>query len=185
MKDFVKDELPGVPLQEWMNECLANVPENKPFAWDAMIDQAIFARDYLAGLIDAETPDVISTHRSKSVRFPVYRYRSKGKYDRNGHFAEGEKLIVYMRGNLYDWKISVRSMDPILPPSGNTSMFRGFIDEGSRWESCYFEGFPEHLVFPAYGSDPKLTDNHRRWSAHIGNDHALWAVFKMIGDALR
>lgn len=157
----------GTPLQVWLRNKLTE-PKNHFFAWDAMVDQVCFVRDRLNWMLKAET-HVISTHMSKSVEFPVYRISNKEK-----------GFYLFLRGNLYDWKLSVLSTTPIMPPPGNSSMFRGFIDEASTrlLNRCYFEGFPEDLVFQPYAVDQS------RWSAMVGSDYSLWAVCALLSDAL-
>lgn len=126
----------------------------------------MFVRDVLANVLRGKVT-VIGTHRSKSVELPVY------------HIANG-RLSVFLRGNLYDWKMTVIASSPVLPPPGNESMFRGFDEEPFQYSlnSVYFEGFPAHLVLPPYSSS-----NRSEFSAAAKNDYALWAICKLLRDS--
>jgi hypothetical protein len=162
------------PLQEWFNNQRENTPDEmyyKKASWS----QIMFARDKLCGLISAGIEDyekrrdvvtVISEHKSKSVRLPVY------SFDR-----PDIGLRIIARDNFYDWKISVISDTPIIADFSGLFHTNPPIDPeytGDPLHSVYFEGFPKELVFGYYET------NQSKWSAEIGNDYELWAVLFLI-----
>lgn len=114
-----------------------------------------------------ESAVVISEHRSKSVRLPVY---SLTRMDIG--------LQLTLRDNYYNWKLSVDSKTPI------TADFSGLFHTtppiepdytGDPLNSVYFEGFPESRVFGYF------SDNNRQFSAEIHSSESLWtAVFLMM-----
>lgn len=164
--------MPATPLQEWIKTKCLEAPERnspvRPFHWDARDKQVVFVRDRISVMLQGEAT-VIGQHRSKSLDMPVYRIAN-------------DQICVFLRGNFYDWKITVVSRAPILPPRGNESMFRGFNEEPfeDSLSPVYFEGFPRHLVLPPYSET-----NRSQWSAAARNDHALWAICKLLTDALK
>src|SRR6185369_7381601 len=99
----------------------------------------------------------------KSVKLPVYQLSRPDL---------GLRLIL--RGNFHDWKLSVISNKPIA--ADFTGLFRTTPPthpkyHGNELASCYFEGFPEELVFGYYEPSDKC-----QWSAAIGGQQALWAT---------
>ncbi len=160
------DPAGATPLQEWFLIHCLTVPDRKPFFWDARDEQVMFVRDVLANVLLGEVT-VIGTHRSKSVELPVYCIANR-------------RMSVFLRGNFHDWKMTVIASRPVLPPPGNESMFRGFDEEPFQYSlnSAYFDGFPPHLVLPPYSSS-----NRSEFSAAAKNDHALWAICKLLRDS--
>ena len=172
-------------LKEWFNKQRENTPDEMYYK-NASSSQIIFARDSLCALISRGMPTgegysdedrllyekkrgivtVICQHISKSVALPVYNF------DRSDI---GLRMI--MRNNFYDWKLSVISDIPINADFDglfhtNTTLDPGYT--GNELLSCYFEGFPEDLVFGYYDL------NNSIWSASIGGDNALWTVLFLI-----
>lgn len=163
----------GIPLQEWISAQYIR----DEMRWKRGSEhQALFIRDTLQGIIgsgltyyqrqQAPIARVISTHMSKSIVLPVVAF------DRPDL---GLRIVV--RNNFYDWKISVITEEPLVadfeclfftmpPPEGRSDMM----------SSCYFEGFPEELVFGYYG-----TSDGRSWSAEVSNsDWRIASVFHAI-----
>jgi hypothetical protein len=165
---------PGDPLQEWFNVQRESTPDE--MLWKgASGQQVMFARDDLRYLVAAGLDyedarnicTVISTHRSKSVELPVYCWSRPDI---------GLQLVA--RGNFYNWKLSVLSAAPI--NADFSALFKTTPPiapdyTGDPLSSCYFEGFPEDLIFGYYEPSDK-----RRWSAEIGGDHGLWTTFFLL-----
>lgn len=161
-------------LQDWMNE-------NQSYP-----AQALFVRDRIAALfcsgLSPENGDhlnvfknvvqVISTHRSHSVSLPVYSLT-----------REDIGLRIVLRNNGYNWKLSVISDKPITadlttlfhtkPP---TKAQRDW--SGDDIASCYFEGFPEDLIFRY------MSQNSKKFSACISGDNELWTTLFLILSSL-
>jgi hypothetical protein len=162
----------AVPLQDWF---MAHKIKDEMLWKDSAHYQIMFARDTLCALIGrdlkypkcCEIVTVISTHWSKSIELPVY------KYDRSDI-----GLQLYLRNNFFDWKLSVVSEQPI------RSNFAGLFHTtspvepeytGNELASCYFEGFPADLIFGYY----EETDG-RKWSAAITHDFLLWSTMFIL-----
>jgi hypothetical protein len=175
MSNDMNDRAINEPLQDWFNAQREATPDEM-FYKEASGSQIMFVRDDLrylvaSGLYYEEAKDicrVISHHTSKSVKLPVYQLSRPDL---------GLRLIL--RDNFYDWKLSVISETPIV--ADFSGLFRTTPPiareyTGCELASCYFEGFPEELVFGYYEPSDK-----RRWSAAIGGRNALWTtVFLMM-----
>ena len=137
--------------------------------------QIMFMRDTLSRVIagKGKTSEevesactVIGTHTSKSIKLPVYRLENKEK-----------GLVIILRDNFHNWKMSVISEIPIVRD------FQIFYDTppiepdytGDELHPVYFEGFPEDLIF----GYQKESDG-RKWSAEISNNYDLYFVIKTI-----
>lgn len=165
-----------VPLQEWINA--QNVSEEM-FWKSAWRQQVMFVRDVLTGLVGwgvdhedrKKMTHVISDHTSKSIRLPVYQIQRP-------FFTPGRELTLVLRENFYNWKLSVISDEPILADFSGLFFTTPPVEPeytGNPLSSCYFEGFPEELVFKYYEETDKT-----RWSAEINGDEALWATVFLI-----
>lgn len=84
--------------------------------------------------------EVVATHTSKSTELPVYYIRGD-----NG-------IEAWMRGNYYNWQVSVRS--PVVIPD---VFFRLFDKEDSHEQlrSYLMEGFKEEWIFGPYSQNPQ------------------------------
>lgn len=165
-------------LQEWAHK---HVPSDDMLWKGGFGRQVLFLRDYVTHLVGSglywedrgEIVDVISTHRSKSILLPVCEYTRKDL-----------GLRIVLRNNFYDWKLSVVSERPVIAD------FAGLFHTtppvapdytGDDLRACYFEGFPESLVFGYY--EPS---NKRRWSACLGDGEyglmtTLFLIMKSLG----
>jgi hypothetical protein len=163
-------------LQRWVSEHVVKDEMLWKGAWG---DQIQFVRDTLVGLFSAglyyediaAIPDVISTHRSKSIELPVYELK-----------RSDIGLTLYLRGNFHDWKLSVVSERPI--EADFTGLFHTTppIDPdytGDSLHPVYFEGFPRELVFGYYEPSDK-----KRWSACIGGSYTVYTTVFLILRAL-
>jgi len=163
-------------LQAW---ALENDPEVKPgeersgkrtrpmHFWNS--SGIIFIRDdirrYLLGTIEEVVEErakviVISTHKSKGIVLPVMQFTWRD-------------IEFTLRCNFHDWKISVRSPEPLdidwksLLPNSDYLM-----------QAVYFEGFPEDLVFPLYyANDYMLTS---QFSTMLTTRFEVWTFFWLI-----
>ena len=179
-----------VPLQTWYDAWLEeHESTNLIYAksgGDVQLPQVHFVRDTLARLIwrgikyddipreperldCAVTAYVISEHRSKSVRLPVYSLERSGL-----------GLQIVLRDNYYNWNVSVVSERPV------AADLRGFVtdfrDEAERakyrprdcWGCCFFEGFPAELMLGPYSKD------RRKFSLWTNGDHELYALVRNL-----
>lgn len=112
---------------------------------------------------------VIGTHTSKSVLLPVYH-------------LQNAKLGVdfYLRGNFYDWKITVLSKYALTVDLASLAEVADTPKLRRALSSVYFEGFPEDLVRGPYSA------NHREFSISVATDyHAFTALFLILRAAER
>ena len=164
-------------LQEWFNKQRENTPDEMYFK-QASGSQIMYVRDALCYLIASGMADdvdvldrkkivtVISEHTSKSVKLPVYNF------DRSDI-----GLRIILRNNFYNWKISVISDVPIIADFDGLFFTSPPPDPGytgNPLSSCYFEGFPNELIFGYYDTNQSV------WSAEIGFDEKLWTVLFLI-----
>lgn len=158
------------PLQAWFN---ANQPADDLLWKDGLAEQVMFVRDRVAPLVGwglswevrrEGVAFVISTHRSKSVRLPVYELaRPDGA------------LRLILRNNFYDWKLSVISEVPLDCDFEHLFVTSKAEDRCNYLSGVYFEGFPGDLIFGHYDDSDR-----RRFSASIGGNHALWAAAFLV-----
>ncbi|HEX2679611.1 MAG TPA: hypothetical protein VHM19_23335 [Polyangiales bacterium] len=152
-------------LRKWFSD---HPVDDALYFKEARTEQAQFARA-LAGLLRT-APTVISTHVSKSVLLPVYHIE-----------RDDLGLALVLRGNFYNWKLSVISERPI------EANFDGLFKTtppvepdytGDALHPVYFEGFPRELIFSYYEPSDK-----RRWSAEIWDRYALWCAVYLVAKA--
>lgn len=126
-------------LKDWIAN---NEPAERMFFAGPAKKQFVFLSDDIAkALYDDETTAersmlVVSTHTSKSIRLPVVE---AWLTVRDRHAAR-----IVLRGNFYDWKVSVDARAPAYLDS------EGLFDVGREFSSCYCEGFPDGDVFGGY-----------------------------------
>ena len=184
-------ELHPDSLQAWINKTYLDEKgeekQNDLIYFKGALDQAIYVRDVLGANVcrgveyehrkDGSHVKVVSEHMSKSCPLAVYSLEPPGK---------GIRFVL--RGNFYNWKVSVISDKPIdIDPIG---LFRGDPPTAPRYAgdhlvSCYFEGFPGDLVFGYYSESDKM-----RFSVELGDREEVWAfIFLCLrsyeGDAWR
>jgi hypothetical protein len=113
------------------------------------------------------TAFVMGTHTSKSCEIPVY-----------GFERPDLGLTLIMRGNFYNWKLSVVSETPIELPQLKVLSYTEPPREpdytGDCLSSCYFEGFDSDWCFGYYEED------HRKFSMELYGRNALWTTIFMI-----
>jgi len=159
-------------LQKWITEQVIGDEMLWKGAWG---HQMAFARDIITHLVGAgldyweheNIPNVIALHRSKSILLPVYEFSRPDI---------GLRLIA--RENFYNWKLSVISEKPIEANFNGLFHTTPPVDPkytGNHLAPCYFEGFPEDLIFGYY--EPS---NKRKWSAEIWGDYPFYATIFLI-----
>ena len=152
-------------LQEWFNE---NTPDENLIFRQGLNDQVFFVRDILRNALCSSYEEyeqtelmVVSTHRSKSVLLPVYQVR---------HPSD---LILTMRYNFHDWKISVDAPRPVdINPA---SLF----SPNETISQCYLEGFPDDLGYGSYEDDPSC------FTAEVSDKYHLYVLVFLIRRALQ
>ena len=160
-------------LQKWINEQIVG----DQMLWKGAFGHQVgFVRDCICSLfghgLDYEdrekVPDVVATHRSKSIILPVYDLQRPDL---------GLRLV--MRNNFYNWKLSVISEKPIVADFSGLFHTTPPIEPdytGDPLSSVYFEGFPRDLIFSYYEPSDK-----KKWSAEIGGDYSLYTtIFLML-----
>lgn len=176
-----------VPLQEWFNTEVLDPKDAKaiaetgvrrpPRAGGPDDSQIMFIRDRILPLLvrdvgyeDRKRGDrqclVVSSHNSKSTKLPVYHIK-------------GDDCEVWMRGNYYDWKVSVRSSRPV---EDVLSLLSPLVSSGkdTAISDVYFEGFADEWIFGAWD------DNPREFSIELSYSfEPLWAFMYMLTERLR
>ncbi len=130
--------------------------------------QEVFMRDSVCNYLLHVPAFVISTHRSKSITLPVYGFTMRN----------GVKIIC--RDNFYDWKVSVQL--PYRPKEG-VIIPKDLVSDGYGKDiaDCYFEGFKEEWVFPAFNPD----DNEQlNFSIEVNNDYRLYTLLYHLSNLL-
>lgn len=162
-------ELP-LDLQTW---ALENEPENKSedgrpwHFWEG--SGILFIRDdivrYLLGTVKEIVEDglevmVISEHTSKRVKLPVMQFVWRD-------------IEFTLRYNYHDWKISVRSPEPL------EIDWKGLLPNSDYlMQAVYFEGFPEDLVFPLYYTNDYVLTS--QFSTMLTSRFKVWTFFWLI-----
>lgn len=125
-------------LTEWIKN---NYPKETMIGKSSFEHQINFFLFEIPRLISVSYADyitrpvkVISTHQSKSMKLPVCRYTLK-----NG-------VIIMLRNNLHDWKISVNCPDGITIDAD----FMDLFDPKKEILAVYCQGFKRDWVFDCY-----------------------------------
>lgn len=98
---------------------------------------------------------VVSTHKSKSTNLPVYKIKKNG-------------LEIILRGNYYDWKVSIKNETSIILPDMK-------IDTSKKINSVYCEGFKDSWVYDSYDNDDKQFTIELPY-----NEYKVYYFFKRI-----
>lgn len=110
---------------------------------------------------ETNLPMVISTHRSKSVKLPVYQIN-----------LEDYGIEMVLRNNFYDWKVSVKSEQPL------DFDFMGLFDPSKEWDDCFCEGFPKDKVYGSYSS------SCRQFTFEVNTHYELWTFAYLLSHYL-
>ncbi|MBP1308994.1 hypothetical protein JOD82_002014 [Paenibacillus sp. 1182] len=152
-------------LQLWATE---NKPPKDMHFYSAYWDQIMFVRDQLTSLIYGSIIDgepfrgVISDHVSKSVRLPVYLFEVKEL-----------QLRLILRGNFYDWKLSVESDKPVICDFGD------LIDGNKTWSHHYCEGFEHHWIYDSFHA------NNQQFTVELSDDFTLYTFIWLLLQSLK
>lgn len=131
-------------------------------------EQAIFVRDKICGNLLWTKGFVVSHHHSKSCFLPVYYTKM-----RNG-------IKVIMRGNFYDWKISVEIPEGYALPLGflpEDCLSHGMVEgKYEKIPSCYLEGFKEEWAYDAYNPEHPS----RKFTIETPDDVRLYVILHTL-----
>jgi len=171
LDDSAEEVNPSLPqLQEWINE---HLPNDQLIYSQAASDQMIWVRDRLASLFKIKGHDhrrgeeliiVPCSHTSKSALLPVYC----GEFSRP--IPVYGKTSVVMRGNFYDWKVTVRSGFELVLPTNQELFYNN--------EICpvHCEGFETEWVYPPYHPGT----NSQNFTVEVGTQEQLWTLIWLI-----
>lgn len=148
-----KEEKSYPLLLQWMRK---QEIDDKMIWKKAAEHQEIFVRDDLCASLLHTPVFVVSTHCSKSIELPVYRFMLH-----NG-------IIVTARENFYGWVVSIKSPFMVDLPE---DLVYGDEEDGKNGDvvDCYCEGFKSDWVYP-YGTKEvrlstfRVSDNFRLWA---------------------
>ena len=174
-----QDEIEKLDLPISLTEWICNVAvEDSPA--EASKRQAKFVRDEVTSIVvrtkrhdwqadPKGTPDrldnysqAVSLHWSKGCLLPVY-------------YIDARDTIgceFWLRNNWHDWKISVKSKDPV------PDVFHRLIQRGKSISDCYFEGFESEWIFGSYADDPS------EFSLEFNHDIELTTFLMMLYQAM-
>ena len=141
-------------LLQWMRSW--EIPETMHYL-KAAEHQACFVRDELCRDLLHVPVFVISTHHSKSIKLPVYRFRMQ-----NG-------IIVTMRDNFYGWVVSIKCPWEVNLPE---DIVHG--DAGKDVTCC--EGFSDDWVYPYSTERVRLT------TFRVDDEYRLFALFRELNN---
>ena len=141
-------------LLQWMRSW--EIPETMHYL-KAAEHQACFVRDELCRDLLHVPVFVISTHHSKSIKLPVYRFRMQ-----NG-------IIVTMRDNFYGWVVSLKCPWEVNLPE---DIVHG--DAGKDVTCC--EGFSDDWVYPYSTERVRLT------TFRVDDEYRLFALFRELNN---
>lgn len=133
-------------LREWFRGAL----EHRPEKWkSAAKPQIMFIRDDFHPLVNHSFHSrreiapirVAGKHTTKGVEFPVY------------YIPVPHRGALMMRGNYYNWQITVRAVRPVKDVFFGTKTLFDYNDERDMLKHVYFEGFEEQWVSGTYSED--------------------------------
>lgn len=114
----------------------------------------------------APSVNVVSSHTSKSVPLPVYRL-----WVQKEGFPGNVAAQIRMRGNFYDWKVSISAHRPL--DLVDDYLFNPEPDN-MYLNPVYFEGFEDNWVFPSYDED------NQKFSLMLNTEADLAVLFWQI-----
>lgn len=149
------------PIQAWYHE--NNPKETMKYA-ESMTNQFIFIRDEVGRIFgdSVKIIEAVSTHTSKSVLLPVYR------------FVVGDTEVI-ARCNFHDWKVSVWSKKELEFP------LNLLYKEGKEnISSCYCEGFKKEWILGSYES------NKKEFTVELApGEHHMWTFLFLLNEQLK
>lgn len=149
-------------IQDWFME---NEPSENMIYRKSYSNQWLFVRDTLPQVLfpnlqhekQRERLTVISTHMSKSIVLPVYEIN-----------IPEQGIILTMRNNFHDWKVSIESLHPI------PNRFDGLFNVKETFSSVLCEGFPSNKVFSSY------EENQKMFTIEIHDDYRLFTFLWLL-----
>lgn len=166
-----------IPINDWVR---ANNP-NSDLIWkNGLGEQVTFVRDHLYYLLTRsrdyewhkDNPvNVISTHTSKSVTLPVFEIITPEMVDGKTWNAHGLAARLILRGNFYNWIVTVESNTYI------HDRFRDLFDREHRVLPCYAEGFHTDWVHGPFAEDRK------NFTVNLGSKYEVWTFCWLLAHA--
>ena len=164
-REYYDNHLP-VGVAAWQR---VNKPEDRLIFKGAMYEQIEFVRDSICDRLvfsdvswdEHDEPLVISHHYSKSVKLPVFKIE-----------REDVGLVLIMRCNIYDWKITVESKKPI------ECDFMGIIDTEKPVNKFCCEGFPKDKIYGSYNQD------HSKFTVEIDSWYNVYTFIFLLKNYL-
>ena len=124
------------------------------------ISNMCFVRDTLCCYLLRVPVFVVSTHRSKSIKLPVYYFEM-----RNG-------IRAIMRGDFHDWVISLMTPFPVtLEDFCHGSGGKPYVGD---IHPCYAEGFKPSWIYPY------VKENARRTTFYVDGNYKLYTLFYLL-----
>ena len=164
LRDYYDKNLP-VDVDAWIR---VNEPNESLIYASGLGEQVCFVRDRLCGLLfpdyekwENNPPLVISTHRSKSVKLPVFKIN-----------LEEYGIEMILRYNFYDWKVSINSDKPL------EFDFMEVFNPKDVYSSCICEGFPKDKVYGSY------EQNHSQFTIEIDSNYDLYTFVFLLKNYL-
>lgn len=164
VRDYYDRHLP-VDATAWMR---VNKPDKNLIYAKGLNSQVCFVRDNLCPLFWPtyeewcnNPPLVISTHRSKSVKLPVFQIN-----------LEKYSIEMVLRYNFYDWTVSVKSDKPL------DFDYMGLFNPTKEISYLYCEGFPRSKVYGSY------EQSHSQFTIKINSYYDLYTFFFLLQNYL-
>lgn len=147
-----------ITLTDWLRDD-DNLPNKRSASALAQHEDVRFAvRVMFAYWSDLQKSLLVAgTHRSKSITLPVYHI----------DLSVLHGVHVWMRGNFYDWKVSVKSDRPVVGVD-----FLDVFDPTVEHLDCYCEGMDQ--VFGSYSANPS------EFTVSIGSVFDLAVFFRVL-----
>lgn len=164
VRDYYDKHLP-IDVTAWMR---VNEPNENLFYAKGLGEQIRFVQNIICSLLMPNyeeaidnPPLVISTHYSKSVKLPVFQINLK-KYG----------IEIVLRNNFYDWKISIKSNNPL------DFDHMGLFNPEEEISYLFCEGFPKDKVYGSYNQ------NHSKFTIEISNHYKLYTFMFLLKNYL-
>ena len=160
VRNYYNSHLP-VDVTAWVR---VNEPKSSLIYAKGLDEQVCFVRDKINVLLRSSyiewknnKPLVISTHRSKSVLLPVFQINLE-KYG----------IEIVLRYDFYDWKVSVKSENPL------NFDFMGLFNPKEEIPYVYCEGFPMNKVYGCFEKNPT------QFTFELNSNYDLYTFFFLL-----
>ena len=164
VRSYYDNHLP-VDVTAWIR---VNQPVPELIYGKQLISQICFVRGKINWLLrstydewDANKPQVVSTHYSKSVKLPVYKIDLE-KYG----------IEIVLRYNFFEWIVSIKSEKPL------DCDFLGLFDPKKEIPvtNCY--GVPLNMIFGSYEK------NHSQFMIEFSSEYDVYTFFFILKNYL-